>query len=86
MHYGNAILDEGTYKEVIIVSINGSELDDEGNLTDAEIKAYYVSKKNDLIPKEIKDFNLVQMTDSNIDNFYALLDTLNLRICLKSIK
>lgn len=78
LHYGNAILDEGTYKEVIIIGINGSELDDEGNLTDAEIKAYYVSKKNNRIPKEIKNFNLVQMTDENIDDFYALLDTLNL--------
>lgn len=77
LHYGNAILDEGAYKEVIIIGINGSELDDEGNLTDAEIKAYYVSKKNKGIPKEIKNFNLVQMTDKNIDDFYALLDTLN---------
>ena len=52
--------------------------DDKGNLIDPEIKAYYVSEKNNRIPKEIKDFNLVQMTDKNIDNFYALLDTLNL--------
>ena len=78
LHYGNAILDEGTYEEVIIIGINGSELDDKGNLIDPEIKAYYVSEKNNRIPKEIKDFNLVQMTDKNIDNFYALLDTLNL--------
>ncbi len=77
LHYGNAILDEGTYEEVIIIGINGSELDDKGNLIDPEIKAYYVSKKNKDIPKEIKNFNLVQMTDKNIDDFYALLDTLN---------
>lgn len=78
LHYGNAILDEGTYKEVLIIGINGSELDDEGNITDVEIKAYYVSEKNNRIPKEIKDFSCVQMADANIDDLYALLDTLNL--------
>ena len=78
LHYGNAILNESTYKEVIIIGINGSALDENGDLTDAEIKAYYVSEKNNRVPKEIKDFDLVQMTDKNIDDFYALLDTLNL--------
>jgi len=78
LHYGNAILDGNIYKEVIIIGINGSVLDENGNLTDAEIKAYYVSEKNNRVPKEIKDFDLVQMTDKNIDDFYALLDTLNL--------
>ena len=78
LHYGLAILDEGTYKEVIIIGINGFTLDDDGNLLDAEIKAYYVSEKNNRVPKEIKGFELVQMTDDNIDDFYALLDTLNL--------
>jgi len=78
LHYGLAILDEDTYKEVIIIGINGFTLDDDGNLLDAEIKAYYVSEKNNRVPKEIKGFELVQMTDDNIDDFYALLDTLNL--------
>ena len=78
LHYGNAILDEGTYKEVIIIGINGSALDEDGNVMDAEIKAYYVSEKNNRVPKEIKNFDLVKMTDKNIDDFYDLLDTLNL--------
>ncbi len=78
LHYGNAILAEGTYKEVIIVGINGTTVGDDGVISDPEIKAYYVSKKNDCIPKEIKDFDFVLMKDSNIDNFYAMLDKLNL--------
>lgn len=78
LHYGNAILDEGTYKEVIIVGINGTTVGDDGVISDAEIKAYYVSQKNNNVPKQIKDFEFVQMAEKNIDNFYALLDKLNL--------
>ena len=78
LQYGLAILDEGTYKEVLIIGINGSNLDENGVVTDAEIKAYYVSEKNNRIPKVIDGFELVQLADANIDNFYALLDTLNL--------
>ena len=75
LHYGLAILDEGTYKEVIIIGINGSDLIDD-KVSGIEIKAYYVSEKNNRIPKEIKRFDLVQITDTNIDGFYALLDSL----------
>ena len=78
LHYGLAILDEGTYKEVLIIGINGSELDEDGVVTNAEIKAYYVSEKNNRVPKVIAGFELVQLSDANIDAFYALLDTLNL--------
>ena len=78
LHYGNAILTEDAYKEVVIVGINGTTVGDDGMVSDPEIKAYYVSKKNDGVPKEIKDFDFVLMKDSNIDNFYAMLDTLNL--------
>lgn len=78
LHYGLAILDEGTYKEVLIIGINGSELDENGVVTDAEIKAYYVSEKNNRIPKVIDGFELVQMADANINDLYALLDSLNL--------
>lgn len=78
LHYGNAILDEGTYKEVLVIGVNGTTLDEDGIPTDPEIKAYYVSEKNNRLPKEIKDFELVQMKDSCIDYFYNLLDTLNL--------
>lgn len=75
LHYGLAILDEGTYNEVVIVGINGSTLE-EGRVKDPEIKAYYVSKKNDRVPKEIAGFDFVQVKHSNIDAFFAELDNL----------
>lgn len=78
LHYGNAILAEGTYKEVVIVGINGTTVDEDGFISDPEIKAYYVSQKNNGIPKKIKDFDFVMMADRNIDDFFAMLDTLNL--------
>lgn len=78
LHYGNAILAEGTYKEVVIVGINGTTVSEDGLISDPEIKAYYVSQKNNGIPKEIKDFEFVMMADRNIDDFFAMLDTLNL--------
>ena len=40
LHYGEAVLNEGTYTEVIIVGINGTTLDDNGNVIDAECKAF----------------------------------------------
>lgn len=77
LHYGLAILDEGTYSEAIIVGINGSMLE-EGRVKDPEVKAYYVSKKNDRVPKELVDFDFVQMKQPNIDTFFAELDKLSL--------
>lgn len=77
LHYGLAILDEGTYSEVIVVGINGTMLE-EGRVKDPEAKAYYVSKKNDKVPKEIVGFEFVQMKQSNIDTFFAVLDKLSL--------
>lgn len=59
LHYGNAILSEGTYSEVIIIGLNGTSLSDDGSLVDPECKAFYVSKKNDSLPKEIEDFDFV---------------------------
>ncbi len=78
LHYGEAILDEGTYKEVIIIGANGSLLDQDGKVGDPEIKAYYVSDKNNYVPKEITDFHFVLMKDTNIEGFYNFLDKLNL--------
>lgn len=78
LHYGLAILDEGTYSEVIIVGINGSMLNEEGQVKDPEIKAYYISKKNDMVPKELVDFDFVSMNQSNIDMFFTELDRLSL--------
>lgn len=79
LHYGLAVLDEGTYDEVIIVGINGSIVSkNDGRLKDPESKAYYISTMNDRVPKEIIDFDFVQMKDSNLDAFYAQLDKLSL--------
>ncbi len=77
LHYGKAILAEGTYNEVVIVGINGTTLSG-GVVSDPEAKAYYVAKKNDDVPKEIRRFDFVQMKRSNLDAFYALLDNLSL--------
>lgn len=77
LHYGQAILREGTYGEVIIIGVNGQMVEN-GVVKDPEIKAYYVSKKNNEIPKEIVGFDFVQMRQVNIDKFYADLDELSL--------
>lgn len=77
LHYGLAILDEGTYDEVIIVGVNGTTLK-EGCVKDPEAKAYYVSKKNDKVPKVLAGFDFAQMKSSNIDAFFAELDKLSL--------
>ena len=77
LHYGQAILDEGTYSEVVIVGINGTTMA-AGEVADPEIKAYYVAKKNDSVPKVLEGFDFVQMKGANIDSFYAELDKLSL--------
>ena len=77
LHYGLAVLEEGTYNEVIIIGINGTSLE-EGHVKDPEAKAYYVAKKNDRIPKELAGFDFAQMKESNIDTFYEQLDKLSL--------
>lgn len=77
LHYGLAILKEGTYGEVIIIGVNGFRLEN-GVVKDSEIKAYYVSKKNNEVPKEIVGFEFVQMRQVNIDKFYSELDALSL--------
>ena len=78
LHYGRAILDAHDYDEVIVVGINGSELDGSGAVKDPEAKAYYVSRRNNLVPKQIEDFDFAQLRESNLDAFYGKLDKLNL--------
>lgn len=77
LHYGLAILDEGTYSEVVIIGINGTTLE-EGHVNDPEVKAYYVSKKNNRVPKELVGFSFEQMKQSNIDSFFDILDKISL--------
>ena len=81
VHYGNAILDGGDYEEVIVVGVNGTTLDSNGKVTDAECKAYYISNKNSRVPKLIEritasDWSL--FAPASIDTLYAILDNLNL--------
>lgn len=81
VHYGNAVLDEGTYNEAIVVGINGTALDDAGGVADAECKAYYISEKNNRIPKLIEkitadDWSL--FNPDNVDGLFRILDKLNL--------
>ena len=79
LHYGNAILDEGTYSEVIIVGINGTEVDPvTGIVKDPELKAYYVAKKNSGMPKYIPDFDFVRCMPSNLGALFDELDTMSL--------
>lgn len=81
VHYGEAILNENTYKEVIVIGINGTTLNPDGSVADAECKAYYISDKNSRIPKLIKkitaaDWSLFKA--ENADTLFDLLDHLNL--------
>lgn len=75
LHYGLAILNESSYNEVIIIGVNGTTIVN-GKVSDPEVKAYYVSKKNDKVPKEIAEFDFVQMKQQNIDTFFQDLDKL----------
>ena len=81
VHYGNAILDEGTYSEVIVIGINGTTLNADGSVADAECRAYYLSTKNSRIPKVIDkitatDWSLLKA--ENIEKLFDMLDKLNL--------
>lgn len=81
VHYGNAILDEGTYNEIIIIGVNGTTLDSEGKVTDAECKAYYISENNHRVPKiidKIKADDWSLFKQENINKLYEILDKLNL--------
>ena len=81
IHYANAIINSGGYSEVIAIGVNGTQLNDDGSVKDAECKAYYISKKNNCVPKEIHkitstDWSLLKK--ENIDSLYEILDGLNL--------
>lgn len=81
VHYGEAILNEGTYDEVIVIGINGTALDANGAVLDAECKAYYISEKNSRVPKLIDGITAADwslLSSSNIDALFERLDELNL--------
>lgn len=81
IHYANAIINSGGYSEIIAIGVNGTQLNDDGSVKGAECKAYYISKKNNCVPKEIHkitstDWSLLKK--ENIDSLYEILDGLNL--------
>jgi len=78
VHYAKAILDSKGYTEVIAIGINGSELNEDGSVKNSECKAYYISDKNNGVPKHIKelDKSLVLLKSDNIDKLYDILDKL----------
>lgn len=77
LHYGSAVLDGG-YDEVIIVGVNGCELKD-GQVVNPECKAYYVSKKNNYIPKLISEITAEDWSlFAHVDSLFERLDQLNL--------
>lgn len=81
LHYGKLILSESFYEEVIIVGINATTLNENGDIIDPECKGYYLSKKNNYIPKLIKDItedNLDLFKKENLGKLFSILDTLNL--------
>lgn len=74
VHYVNAILDGECYNEGIAIGINGYEKNDD---IYTELEAYYVSEKNNRVPKKIGDFNdLSFLKSANINNLFQVLDKL----------
>lgn len=86
LHYGKAVLKYSNYHEVLIIGINGTRLNSDGDLEDPECKAYYVSEKNNLVPKHVKELDtswtLKEVDDSRtlkkVDTSWVLLKKNNL--------
>ena len=80
LHYGDAILKYSDYKEVLIIGINGTSLDKDGHVIDAEQKAYYLSAENSFVPKHVKelDQSLVLLKQDNVSKLYSIFDNLSL--------
>lgn len=80
VHYANAILESKGYDEVIAIGINGTQLNLDGSVKDAECKAYYISTKNNKLPKHIVelDNDLSLLKNSNSEKLSEILDKLTL--------
>lgn len=78
VHYVNAVLDSNGYSECIAIGINGSELNTDGSVKDFQCKAYYISTKNNRLPKHIVelDDNLSLLKLSNSEKLCEILDKL----------
>lgn len=80
VHYANAILDSNGYDEVIAIGLNGTELNQDGSVKDAQCKAYYISTKNNRLPKHIieLDDDLSLLKYSNSEKLCEILNKLTL--------
>lgn len=80
LHYGRLILEYSPYQEVVIIGINGSDIDVKGIISDLEYAAYYVSEKNGFIPKRIDklDSKWSLLKPSRVNELFDMLDKMNL--------
>lgn len=79
VHYGTAILENSNYDEVVVIGVNGSNLDSNGAVVDVEYKAYYISNKNHRKPKELALDNAWSLLKpSMVDDLFDILDHIDL--------
>lgn len=79
LHYGMALLTHiADCREVIIIGMNGSDMDPSENIRDLTCKAYYISKDNGNVPKHIPelDGDLTLLAGRNTVKLYGILDEL----------
>ena len=75
VHYANAILNKTSYSEVIAIGLNGTRATDGSIVT--EIGAYYLSKRNKMVPKKIKSYSdLSFLKKENLDDLIKDIDRL----------
>lgn len=77
LHYARAILNySASYKEVIAVGVNGHE---ENDTIIMEVIAYYISEKNNFIPKKIGEYSDMSfLKRENMRNLISIIDKLTL--------
>lgn len=78
-HYGDAIFDGTDYKEVLIIGVNGTKLDSDETLADPECRAYYISKRNNKVPKFVSEITATDwsvMKHENLDHLFDIFDHL----------
>lgn len=78
VHYANAIINNtDSYPECIAIGINGY-IDDKAE-TVIELKVYYISKDNLMLPKEIAEYSdLTFLAKNKLDELIEKIDNLNL--------
>lgn len=72
LHYADAVLDEGTYKEVIAVGLNGYE--ENGELK-TELAAYYVCEEHSRFPLPLPYEDVLFLKNGNFASLCGALDS-----------